>query len=231
MIETNLIQISEASKTASRKLATVDARIIDVLLKNVADSILDRSTEIMEANQADIKAAHDLNLDDHMIDRLLLDKDRIQKISEGVISISRLPSPIGVEYESKVLENGIELSQISVPLGVIGVIYESRPNVTVDISALCLKSNNAVILRGGKESINSNICLTNIIRDCLLKAELPAQSVQLIIDTDRKVIDSLLKMDKYIDFLIPRGGANLVNKVAAESVSYKHLTLPTNREV
>lgn len=217
MIETNLIQISEASKTASRKLATVDARIIDVLLKNVADSILDRSTEIMEANQADIKAAHDLNLDDHMIDRLLLDKDRIQKISEGVISISRLPSPIGVEYESKVLENGIELSQISVPLGVIGVIYESRPNVTVDISALCLKSNNAVILRGGKESINSNICLTNIIRDCLLKAELPAQSVQLIIDTDRKVIDSLLKMDKYIDFLIPRGGANLVNKVAAES--------------
>ena len=101
------------------------------------------------------------------------------------------------------------------------MIYESRPNVTVDISALCLKSNNSVILRGGKESINSNICLTNIIRDCLLTAGLPEQSVQLITDTDRKVIDRLLKMDEYIDFLIPRGGSELVNKVSAES------TMPT----
>ena len=220
-METNLIQIGKSSKNASRKLAIADAKTIDMVLKDIADSIIDRSAEIIEANRADINAATKLNLDDHMIDRLVLDKDRIQKMCDGVLSISRLPSPIGIEYESKVLQNGIELSQISVPLGVIAVIYESRPNVTVDISALCLKSNNSVILRGGKESINSNICLTNIIRDCLLTAGLPEQSVQLITDTDRKVIDRLLKMDEYIDFLIPRGGSELVNKVSAES------TMPT----
>lgn len=216
-MDPNLIQIGEASKTASRKLAIVDAKTINDILINIADSILHRSKEIIEANLIDIDAARDLSLDDHMIDRLLLNDDRIQKMCEGVISIARLQSPIGIEYESKVLENGIELSQRSVPLGVIGVIYESRPNITVDISALCLKSNNAVILRGGKESINSNICLTNIIRECLFKADLPENSVQLIADTDRKVIDRLLKMDEYIDFLIPRGGSELVNKVAAES--------------
>ena len=216
-MDPNLIQIGEASKTASRKLAIVDAKTINNILMNISHSILDRSTEIIEANLIDINAAKDFSLDDHMIDRLLLNNDRIQKMCEGVLSISRLQSPIGIEYESRVLENGIELSQRSVPLGVIGVIYESRPNITVDISALCLKSNNAVILRGGKESINSNICLANIIRECLFKADLPKNSVQLIADTDRKVIDGLLKMDEYIDFLIPRGGSELVNKVAAES--------------
>ena len=216
-MDPNLIQIGEASKTASRKLAIVDAKTINNILMNISHSILDRSTEIIEANLIDINAAKDFSLDDHMIDRLLLNNDRIQKMCEGVLSISKLQSPIGIEYESKVLENGIELSQRSVPLGVIGVIYESRPNITVDISALCLKSNNAVILRGGKESINSNICLANIIRECLFKADLPENSVQLIADTDRKVIDGLLKMDEYIDFLIPRGGSELVNKVSAES--------------
>jgi len=213
----NLIQIGEESKTSSRKLATVDATTIDNTLGSIAQSLLDRSEEIIEANLIDLNAAKDLSLDEHMIDRLLLNKERIQKMCEGIMSISRLPSPVGIEYESKVLENGIELSQISVPLGVIGVIYESRPNITVDISALCLKSKNAVILRGGKESINSNICLTTIIKDCLLKADLPKTSIQLITDTDRRVIDKLLKMDKYIDFMIPRGGSELVNKVATES--------------
>ncbi|PZC45728.1 MAG: glutamate-5-semialdehyde dehydrogenase [Chloroflexi bacterium] len=213
----NLIQIGEESKASSRKLANVDATTIDNTLGSIAQSLLDRSNQIIEANLIDINAAKNLSLDEHIIDRLLLNKERIQKMCEGIMSISRLPSPIGIEYESKVLENGIELSQRSVPLGVIGVIYESRPNITVDISALCLKSNNAVILRGGKESINSNICLTSIIKDCLLKANLPENSVQLITDTDRRVIDELLKMDKYIDFLIPRGGSELVNKVATES--------------
>ena len=213
----NLIQIGEESKASSRKLANVDATTIDNVLGDIAKILLDRSNEIIEANLIDINTAKSLGLDEHIIDRLLLNKERIQKMCAGIMSISRLPSPIGIEYESKVLENGIELSQRSVPLGVIGVIYESRPNITVDISALCLKSNNAVILRGGKESINSNICLTSIIKDCLLKANLPKNSVQLITDTDRRVIDELLKMDKYIDFLIPRGGSELVNKVATES--------------
>ncbi len=211
------IEIGRAAKKASRQLATSNSESINKALGYIAESIVERSDEIIGSNLLDIKLAKDADLDDHMIDRLLLNKDRIEKMSQGVINISSLPSPIGIESESRVLENGMLLSQRTVPLGVIGVIYESRPNITIDISALCLKSNNAVILRGGKESINSNICLEGIIRDSLKKSNLSKNSIQLIKSADRKVINELLTMDDYIDFLIPRGGSELVNKVAAES--------------
>ena len=217
MTKLDLIEIGQDARAASRQLARAKPAQIDLALAMVATALVERLHEIFDANSSDVERARANGVDDHVVDRLVLDQDRLASVIEGVRAVAALPSPIGQETDSRVLSNGMRLSRRRVPLGVIGVIYESRPNVTADISSLCLKSGNAVILRGGKESIRTNTALARVFRDCLLEASLPHNSIQLIPSTDRAVVETMLRMRDHIDLLIPRGGAELVMRVAREA--------------
>ena len=217
MTDVNLQRIGEAARAASRELARAESTRIDRALGLIADALVERGQGILAANADDVDRARAGGLGEHIVDRLVLDEGRLAGVSDGVRAVAGLTSPVGQAIESRVLPNGIRLARRRVPLGVIGVIYEARPNVTADISALCLKSGNAAILRGGKESIETNKALAGVIRDCLREAGLPVNAVQLIESTDRSVVDGMLRMRDYIDLLIPRGGAELVLRVAAEA--------------
>ena len=217
MTEVNLQDIGERARAASRELARAEPARINEALGLIADALVQRGRAIGEANTKDVDRARESGLGDHIVDRLLLDEGRLTGVADGVRAVAGLTSPVGQAIESRVLPNGMRLARRRVPLGVIGVIYESRPNVTADISALCLKSGNAVILRGGKESIETNKALAGVIRDCLKDSGLPKDAVQLIESTDRSVVDGMLQMRDYIDLLIPRGGAELVMRVAKEA--------------
>ena len=208
MTKLDLIEIGQDARAASRQLARAKPAQIDLALAMVATALVERLPEIVDANSSDVERARANGVDDHVVDRLVLDQDRLASVIEGVRAVAALPSPIGQETDSRVLSNGMRLSRRRVPLGVIGVIYESRPNVTADISSLCLKSGNAVILRGGKESIQTNTALARVFRDCLLEASLPHNSIQLIPSTDRAVVETMLRMRDHIDLLIPRGVRN-----------------------
>ena len=217
---TDLTLIGEQARLASRQLARADGGQVDRALSLIADALTNPASgrdEILAANVIDVERAGADGLGDHIVDRLIVDEPRLRGIADDVRSVAALTSPVGMETESRVLANGVRLSRRRVPLGVIGVIYESRPNVTVDVSCLCLKSGNAVILRGGKESINTNAALARLIRTSLAGAGLPEDAVQLIESTDRAVVTAMLKMRDYIDLLIPRGGAELVTRVASEA--------------
>ena len=217
MTKVDLIEIGQDARAASRQLARAGPARVDLALSMVAKALVERLPEIVAANSCDAERARASGMDDHVVDRLVLDQARLASVSEGVRAVAGLPGPIGQETDSRVLSNGMRLSRRRVPLGVIGVIYESRPNVTVDISSLCLKSGNAAILRGGKESIQTNTALARVIRDCLLEAGLPRNAIQLIPSTDRAVVEKMLRMRDHIDLLIPRGGAELVMRVAKEA--------------
>ena len=203
----------QAARDASRRLAYLSTDIKNRALENIADDILKRKTEILRANRKDYGEAEASGMNAALLDRLMLDESRIKGIAEDTRAVATLPDPIGETIESKTMPNGLKISKRRVPLGVIGAIYESRPNVTVDISALCLKSGNAVILRGGKETINSNIAIVKVIQDACRKAGMPEGCVQFIDNTDRSMVDHLLKMRDIIDLMIPRGGAGLIKFV------------------
>ena len=203
----------KAAKDASRRLAYLSTDIKNRALENIADDLLSRKTEILTANKKDYDEAQKSSMNAALLDRLMLDESRIKGIAEDTRAVATLPDPIGETIESKTMPNGLKISKRRVPLGVIGAIYESRPNVTVDISALCLKSGNAVILRGGKETINSNIAIVKVIQDACRKAGMPEGCVQFIDNTDRSMVDHLLKMRDIIDLMIPRGGAGLIKFV------------------
>lgn len=217
MTEVDLQRIGENARAAARELALAEPARIDKALSLIAGALIDRRREIIDANAVDIALAREAGLGDHVIDRLILDEERIAVVAAGVQAVTGLASPVGQEFESRLLPNGVRLSRRRVPLGVIGVIYESRPNVTADISSLCLKSGNVAILRGGKESINTNSAIAAIIRTCLVEAGLPENAVQFIESTDRAIVAGILRMRDYIDLLIPRGGAELVKRVANEA--------------
>ncbi|MFA0675604.1 glutamate-5-semialdehyde dehydrogenase, partial [Vibrio sp. 10N.222.51.A6] len=174
-----------------------------------ADELEANAATILEANAKDIELGREAGLTDALLDRLLLNEERLTGIANDVRNVISLNDPVGSEIDSKVLENGMSLSRRRVPLGVVGVIYEARPNVTIDIAALCLKTGNASILRGGKETFFSNMELVKVIQSALEKAELPAASVQYIEKPDRELVSQLLKLDDYVDMIIPRGGAGL----------------------
>ena len=216
-LKVDLNRIGRDARAAARGLARAGPAKSGEALLLIADALAARSGQIIEANSADLDSARSAGLSDHVVDRLALDTDRLAAVSDGVRSVARLESPVGEELESRLLPNGVRLSRRRVPLGVIGVIYESRPNVTVDISALCLRSGNAAILRGGKESIHTNTALAAVIREALAEAGLPEDAVQLIGTTDRSVVEGMLRMREHIDLLIPRGGAELVMRVAREA--------------
>ncbi len=217
MTDVDLQQIGEAAKAASRELARAKPARVDGALLLIADALLERDRDILDANVDDVGRARTDGLGEHIVDRLVLDRARLESVADGVRAVAGLVSPVGQAIESRVLPNGVRLARRRVPLGVIGVIYESRPNVTADISSLCLKSGNTVILRGGKESIKTNKALAGVIRDCLKESGLPGDAVQLIESTDRAVVDGMLRMRDHIDLLIPRGGAELVMRVATEA--------------
>jgi glutamate-5-semialdehyde dehydrogenase len=209
-----LEQKAASAKEASRKLAFLSTAVKNQALLNIADSLLAHETEILTANDADYRAAQASGMSAAMLDRLKLNHERLQGMASDVRAVAALPDPVGELFDARTLPNGLQISKKRVPLGVIGAIYESRPNVTVDISALCLKSGNAVILRGGSEAVNSNNALAGTVQDAAYKAGVPDGAIQCIRSTDRGVVNQMLKMKGIIDLIIPRGGAELIRFVA-----------------
>ncbi|MGI3093537.1 glutamate-5-semialdehyde dehydrogenase [Vibrio diabolicus] len=205
----DLTNMGKAAKDAAFELATASTAQKNQALAIIADELEANSVAILAANAKDIELGREASLTDALLDRLLLNEERLTAIANDVRNVISLNDPVGSEIDSKVLENGMSLSRRRVPLGVVGVIYEARPNVTIDIAALCLKTGNASILRGGKETFFSNMELVKVIQSALAKANLPAASVQYIEKPDRELVSQLLKLDDYVDMIIPRGGAGL----------------------
>lgn len=201
--------MGKAAKGAAFELVTASTAQKNQALAIIADELEANSAAILAANAKDIELGREAGLTDALLDRLLLNEERLTAIANDVRNVISLNDPVGSEIDSKVLENGMSLSRRRVPLGVVGVIYEARPNVTIDIAALCLKTGNASILRGGKETFFSNMELVKVIQSALAKANLPAASVQYIEKPDRELVSQLLKLDDYVDMIIPRGGAGL----------------------
>lgn len=201
--------MGKAAKDAAFELATASTAQKNQALAIIADELEANSAAILAANAKDIELGREAGLTDALLDRLLLNEERLTGIANDVRNVISLNDPVGSEIDSKVLENGMSLSRRRVPLGVVGVIYEARPNVTIDIAALCLKTGNASILRGGKETFFSNMELVKVIQSALAKANLPAASVHYIEKPDRELVSQLLKLDDYVDMIIPRGGAGL----------------------
>ncbi|ANQ25612.1 glutamate-5-semialdehyde dehydrogenase [Vibrio natriegens] len=205
----DLTNMGKAAKDAAFELATASTSQKNQALAIIADELEANSAAILAANAKDIELGREAGLTDALLDRLLLNEERLTGIANDVRNVISLNDPVGSEIDSKVLENGMSLARRRVPLGVVGVIYEARPNVTIDIAALCLKTGNASILRGGKETFFSNMELVKVIQSALAKANLPAASVQYIEKPDRELVSQLLKLDDYVDMIIPRGGAGL----------------------
>lgn len=206
-----------AAKAASTALATATAVQKNSGLEAVAEALLARSAEIIAANAADLAAARTSGLSAGLIDRLTLDERRVAALADAVLAIVRLPDPVGDVVRGSTLANGLRLTQVRVPFGVIGAIYEARPNVTVDITALALKSGNAVVLRGGTAAQHSNAALVTVIQDALTSAGLPADAVQTIDEFGRDGATALMRARGLVDLLVPRGSAGLIRTVVEES--------------
>lgn len=202
-----------AAREASRKLARLSTEVKNRALRNIADKLLIRQEEILSANRQDLEEARAGGMPEAMLDRLLLNPERLSEIARGVREVAALPDPVGEVFDMRTLPNGLQVGRKRVPLGVIGTIYESRPNVTVDISALCLKSGNAVILRGGKEAIRSNSALSRVIREAIGEEGVPEEAVQFIEETSRALVEEMLKLREFIDLVVPRGGEGLIRMV------------------
>lgn len=208
----DLKQIGKQARGAGRQLATSGTAARNSALLEMA-RLVEQSSELDKANQADVTAAHEAGLAPALIDRLTLTPTRVAAIAKGCRDVAALPDPIGEEMDGRVLTNGLRLHKRRVPLGVLAAIYESRPNVTIEISTLCVKTGNAVILRGGKETLRSNTLLAELASTACVQAGLPGDSVQFISDTSRELVPQLLAMDDMIDLVIPRGGQGLQNLV------------------
>jgi glutamate-5-semialdehyde dehydrogenase len=201
--------LGEQAKSASRKLAHVSTAQKNAALEKIAWQIEQETPEILAANTADHVEARKAGLSEAMLDRLLLNEKRMQTIVADLRSVISLPDPVGERFDEQTMPNGLKMHKQRVPMGVLGVIYESRPNVTVDVAGLALKSGNCVIMRGGKETLRSNIAFIGAIQRGLAGSEIPTEAIQLIADTDRGLVLELLQMDRYVDMIIPRGGAGL----------------------
>jgi glutamate-5-semialdehyde dehydrogenase len=203
----------KAASTAARRLAATSTEVKNAALVGIAESIEANRKSILRANEQDLEAAKRYGLDSHMMDRMTLNNARVKDMADAARNIAALEDPIGETLEKRELPNGLNLEQVRVPLGVIGVIYESRPNVTIDIATLCLKSGNGVVLRGGKECILTNTVLAGIVKNAIEEAGIPRGAVQFVESTDRALVKEMLEMDDSIDLMIPRGSAELVKFV------------------
>ncbi len=209
--------ISFKANKASKLLSSASSTSKNKALKLIANNLKKDSSKILKANEKDMKIANDNKTSKALLDRLYLDKKRIENMIDGVNNIIKLEDPVGKIIKSWTPKNGIKMSQTRVPIGVIGIIYESRPNVTVDASTLALKSGNAIILRGGSESFYSSKVITASIRNALKKSSLPVDSVQMLNTVDRRAVGKLLKMNELINLIIPRGGKSLIERVQKDS--------------
>ncbi len=216
----DLTSLCEKSKKVTGILGSLSERKINECLKKVADDFLVNADYILAENQKDIENATSKNYPTSLLDRLRLTNERLQAMAVGVRQIAQLESPIGKKIYSYVGQDGINISQIKVPFGVIGIIFESRPNVTADAFALCFKTQNAVILRGGSDAINSNKAIVKSIKQSLTSCGVSSDAIGLIEDTSREVSSQFMKMDEFVDLLIPRGGAGLIKSV------YENSTIP-----
>ena len=216
-VAVDLRAMGKRARTAARRLATLSTEAKREALSNIAAGLESRQDEILEANDSDCERAGRDGMSAAALDRLVLDPGRLEGMARDVRSVADLPDPVGETLESRELPNGLQVSRRRVPLGVIGAIYESRPNVTVDIAALCFKSGNAVILKGGSEALASNSVLASLVRDAIETSGAPADAVQFVASTDRGLVGEMLAMKEYIDLVVPRGGAELVRRVASEA--------------
>jgi len=210
---TPLQEIGKAAKKAAQTLSAASEQVKNTALENIALMLAENTEKILAENKKDLARAAESGMNESLIDRLTLTKERIEKIAEGVREVIALKDPIGELLEEINRPNGLIIKKIRVPLGVIGIIYESRPNVTVDAAILCLKCGNPVVLRGGKEAIHSNLALCAVMRAAIKKAGLPEDAVTVLSDTSRETAGELMRMNQYIDVLIPRGGASLIKTV------------------
>lgn len=208
-----LTELGKQAKEAARFLATAGTDQKNLALRAMADALIVRTAELLDANRLDLADGEKNGLSRAMLDRLSLTEQRILAMADGMRQVAALPDPVGRVLDETVRPNGLRLTKVAVPIGVIAVIYEARPNVTADSAALCFKSGNAVILRGGSEALRSNTAAVRIMRDALRDAGFPADCVQLIEDTDRETTKVLMRLNDYVDVLIPRGGAGLIRAV------------------
>ena len=220
-----MTNLGEAARHASKTIASADTRTKDKALVAIADELVAKQSDILDANAKDIKEAQNKGLADALIDRLTLTSETVENMAKGIVQISELPDPVGEISDMRPRPSGIKVGKMRVPIGVIGMIYESRPNVTADAAGLCLKSGNAVILRGGSESFNSNQIIGQCISTALKTTNLPQGIVQVVKTTDRDAVGQLVTLKDYVDVIIPRGGKGLVERVAKESLIpvIKHL--------
>jgi len=220
-----MTNLGEAARQASKTIASADTQTKDKALVAIADELVAKQSDILDANAKDIREAQKKGLADALIDRLTLTSETVENMAKGIVQISELPDPVGEISDMRPRPSGIKVGKMRVPIGVIGMIYESRPNVTADAAGLCLKSGNAVILRGGSESFNSNQIIGQCISTALKTTNLPQGIVQVVKTTDRDAVGQLVTLKDYVDVIIPRGGKGLVERVAKESLIpvIKHL--------
>ena len=212
-----IYEIGAKAKEVEPVLRTLETVPKNEALLSVAAALTEHSREILEANSLDIEAARANNMNQGLVDRLMLDHGRIESMAEGLIQLAGLDDPVGEVLSMKKRPNGLMIGQKRVPLGVVGIIYESRPNVTADAFGLCFKAGNAVILKGGSDAINSNREIVAVIRKALEEKGIPGEAIQLIESADRAVTSAFMKMNEYVDVLIPRGGAGLISAVVNNS--------------
>ncbi len=205
-----VVEMGKRAKAAARVLASSDSMLRTKALMALADALEANCGYILQENEKDLKAGRDAGMSTSLLDRLALSEQRVSAMAQGARQVAAFADPIGTVMSGSVMPNGLQVTKVRVPLGVIGIIYEARPNVTADAAALCLKSGNAVILRGGKEAINSNMAVAEVMREAVESAGLPKDSIQLIADTTRQSSIELMGLTDYLDVLIPRGGAGLI---------------------
>jgi len=206
--------MGKKAKAAAHRMAYLSTEVKNTALHNISSDLLAKEDEILAANQIDYKEGEASGMSTALLDRLMLNSSRLKSIAQDVLAVAALPDPVGEMFDMRTLPNGLQIGRKRVPLGVVGAIYESRPNVTIDISVLCLKSGNAIILRGGKEAIHSNTALARVVQDAAIRAGMPDGAVQFIRNTDRALVERMLKMGDMIDLIVPRGGAGLIKFVS-----------------
>jgi glutamate-5-semialdehyde dehydrogenase len=216
-VQTYMHGVGRAARAASRLVATASTDTKNEALVAIADALQRNSARVLAANAADVATARAKNLDDALVDRLTLTERSIAAMSDGLQQIAKLPDPIGEIIDLRYRPSGIQVGRMRIPLGVIGIIYESRPNVTADAAGLCLKSGNAAILRGGSEAIESNQAIAACVHEGLGAAGLPEAAVQMVQTTDRAAVGELITMEEYVDVIVPRGGKGLIERLQRES--------------
>ena len=210
-------EVLQKVKEASRIVSTLNGDVKRKVLKEMANSLIENTQRIIEENKKDLAFAKENNLTSALIDRLFLDEKRIKSMAKALTDIASLKNPVGRVIDGWVLDNGLKIEKVKIPIGVIGIIYESRPNVTSDAAGLCFMSGNACILKGGKEAMNSNIAIINILQEVLEKNNLPKFAISLLPDYSREGVYKLIQEDKYVDLIIPRGGEKLIKFVSENS--------------